>query len=144
MLTALKYWRKTGIAGHKIAAFISLKPGNQTELEQAIALFGNVYLGFALPLSAQNQERWEIDDGDPQAAVPGSWGGHCVPGVQYEPNLRTAVSWGGLLQFTANFYARYCDEAYAVLSQDWIEANGKSPSGFDLAQLQADLAEVTA
>jgi hypothetical protein len=38
----------------------------------------------------------------------------------------------------------YCDEAYGVLSADWIAANDQAPSNFDLAQLEADLGEMGA
>ena len=39
-----------------------------------------------------------------------------------------------------NFFTDYCDELYAVLSPDWIDANGAAVSGLDLKALQADLA----
>jgi len=41
------------------------------------------------------------------------------------------------------FWDRYFDEAYCCLTPDWIEANGQTPSGFDLPTLQADLAQIT-
>jgi hypothetical protein len=36
------------------------------------------------------------------------------------------------------FWEAYCDEAYAILSHDFLEKN-KTPDGFDLATLRADL-----
>ena len=39
---------------------------------------------------------------------------------------------------TDQFYATYCDEAWVILSTEMLAA-GKSPEGFDLKQLQADL-----
>ena len=37
-------------------------------------------------------------------------------------------------------HTRYADEAFAVLSPDWINKKvGTSPSGFNMAALQADL-----
>jgi hypothetical protein len=41
------------------------------------------------------------------------------------------------------FQQAYFDELYAVVTPDWIAANGNAPSGFDLAQLQSDLSEIT-
>jgi hypothetical protein len=42
------------------------------------------------------------------------------------------------------FFDAYMDEAFAVLSGDWISTKvGTSPSGFDMAALQKDLAAVT-
>jgi hypothetical protein len=42
---------------------------------------------------------------------------------------------------TLAFWKKYCDEAHTLLAQDWISAKG-SPSGFDQAQLQADLSAI--
>jgi hypothetical protein len=53
------------------------------------------------------------------------------------------VTWGALQQLSWAWFAAYCDEAYAIITQDWLEANGQAPSGFDTAQLQADLAQLT-
>jgi len=145
MLTFLKYWRKTGVGGHKILAFVSLETGNLTQLEQAIWLFGASMIGLALPISAQNQSAWSVPGNLQGDAAPGSWGGHCVPVGAYRHDFpsrlrNTVVTWGQTLTMSDYFYQCYCDEAYAVLSQDWIEKQGVSPSGFDLAALQADLA----
>jgi hypothetical protein len=42
------------------------------------------------------------------------------------------------------FYDAYMDEAFAVLSSDWINKKvGTAPSGFNMAALQQDLAQVT-
>jgi len=63
MLDMLKYWRKAGIGGHKILAFVSVDQKNLTEVAQAIMLFGNVYAGVQLPLSAQGADKWTVADG---------------------------------------------------------------------------------
>lgn len=143
LLSALKVWRSQGVAGHKIAAFLALQPGNLEQLRQAVYLFGNVYVGLALPITAQTQNLWSVVPGTSADAAPGSWGGHCVPVPGYA-ELVACVTWGALLNMTPAFYQTYSDEAYAVLSPDWIEQNAKAPNGFDLAQLQTDLAIVTA
>jgi len=47
------------------------------------------------------------------------------------------------LRATWQFIDTYCDEAYAVLSQDWINNVTKlSPSDFNLAALQTDLGDI--
>jgi hypothetical protein len=43
---------------------------------------------------------------------------------------------------TRSFFRRYFVGCFAVVSQDFIKAGGEAPSGLDLAQLLADLAEV--
>ena len=46
---------------------------------------------------------------------------------------------------TWTFWDAYCDEAYAVLSKDWInQASDLAPNRFDLATLQKDLSALTA
>ena len=55
-----------------------------------------------------------------------------------------AVTWGELMPVTWNFLAAYCDEAYAILSPDWISTMGQSVLGLNLAALKADLTLVTA
>jgi hypothetical protein len=45
-LDVLNYWRKDTVSGDKIVALVSIDPKNHTHIEQAIQLFGGVYLGF--------------------------------------------------------------------------------------------------
>jgi hypothetical protein len=144
MLDVLNYWRKTGIAGRKIVGYVALEPKNQRDIEDAIMLFGNVYLGVALPLSAQRQTVWAVPPGGATGTgAPGSWGGHAVPVVQYDQRGLTVVTWGQLKRMTWSFLDTYCDEAFAVLSDDWINDKTKlSPDQFDVAALQQDLAEL--
>ena len=53
------------------------------------------------------------------------------------------MTWGKLLRMSWNFWETYVDEAYAIVSQDYL-ARGVNPNGFNLAELQSDLAAVTA
>lgn len=144
MLTALNFWRKNGIQvggkTHKIVAFAEVDPTNPTEVQQAIYLFGNMFTGVQLPVSAQDADDWTVPDGGIYGSTgqPGSWGGHCIPTCASSPITKTVVTWGSRLKMSDNFLLDYCDEAYAVLSLDWIESS--APNGFNLAQLQADLA----
>jgi hypothetical protein len=60
-----------------------------------------------------------------------------VPLVAKRANFE-CVTWGRTQPMTAQFYTKYCDEAWAILSLEMLKT-GKSPEGFDLAQLQTDL-----
>ncbi len=87
---------------------------------------------------------WSVPPGGPVGdGAPGSWGGHCAPIIAYSPHSLTCVTWGGLTRMTWEFFATYCDEGYAVLSQDWLYAEKVAPNGFDLTTLEHDLTAVT-
>ena len=75
-LDALNYWRKTGIAGHQIAAFVALEPSNHTHVMDAVWMFGACYIGLSLPLTAKGQRIWSVPtQGTHGPGAPGSWGG---------------------------------------------------------------------
>ena len=82
-------------------------------------------------------EPWNVveDDG-------GIVGGHCVPIMGYGALGCTCVTWGKLQQMSWEFFAKYCDEAYVELAQDWITASGEAPNHLDVAALRADLAAI--
>lgn len=142
-LDVLKYWRKTGIGGHAIGAFARVSLVDQRLVRSGTWLFGGLYLGLALPVTAQTQDTWDWTGSLTGPAAPGSWGGHAVDVVGYDDEAMTIVTWGSLKQMTWSFFERYCDEAYSILSNDFLAA-GKAPNGFDLAALKEDLALVTA
>ena len=155
ILTVMNYWRQTGIGGDKIAAFVSVNQNDPTEVKLAVELFGNCYLGVGLPITAQQPVLgwkglpfWDVPAGGTIGnGAPYSWGGHAIPIVDYGvtplgKKRLMVVTWGSLYTMSPAFLDTYGDEAYAVLSQDWIAEDGESPSGFDTAQLLADLAAI--
>jgi hypothetical protein len=146
LLDVLKLWNNTGIAGHKIDAYVSVNPQNQAMIQAAIYLFGLVYIGVELPLSAQTQTNWSVTDTSLQGnAAVDSWGGHCVILPGYDSNAGTKViTWGEEINSTWGFTNAYSDEMYAIISvKDFIK-NGKAPNGFNLQQLLQDQAAIQA
>ena len=149
-IDVLNYWRQTGIAGHKIQAFVALEPSNTTHIMDGTWIFGGCYIGLALPNTAkaqtQNHQPWSVTSlGTTGDGAPNSWGGHAVPVVAYDARSLTVVTWGALQTMTWGFWAAYCDEAYAILSPDFLKPKGGqpvTPNGFNLAQLQEDLADL--
>lgn len=143
-ISVLNYWRQQGIGGHSIRAYAALEPGNLDHVRDSVSLFGNCYLGLAMPISAQTQAVWSVPPGGPSGlAAPGSWSGHAVPIVAYDPLGLNVVTWGKLKRMTWGFLTTYCDEAYALLSDDFLTAD-ETPAGVDLTTLEQDLAAVTA
>lgn len=135
--------RTTGITDadgnlHKIGAYLALDQGSVSQLGAAMYLFSAVGIGLQLPDSAQDQ----FQAGEAWDPVPGSTieGGHYVTGVARDNDSNIAlVTWGALQWMTPRFYMRYNDESLVYLSEEFLQS-GHSPEGFDLAQLQADLA----
>lgn len=143
-LDVLNYWRQTGVGGDKIMAYAEVNAQQISEVQFGVYWFGGIYIGLAMPVSAQNQEVWDLPPGGATGqGAPSSWGGHAVNIVAYDANGLTCITWGQAQQMTWPFFTTYCDEAYCVLSNDWLGKTGLSPSGFDLASLQNDLNAVT-
>jgi hypothetical protein len=140
-LDVLTRWQKSSFDGHGLLAFADTRPANLVEIKQSIALFGGVYIGLSLPLTAQTQDVWDVVKNGGANARPGSWGGHCVFVPKYDANGFTCITWGQPKTMTLAFWKKYCDEAHTLLGQDWLAAKG-APSGFDQAQLQANLAGI--
>jgi hypothetical protein len=140
MLDVLNFWHNKGIGQRKIQAFASVSVAAELEVKQCILLFGGVNIGLALPIAAQQQGVWDVTQGP--NSVPGSWGGHDVPVLDYDDQGLTCVTWGQLKRMTWDFWHKYVDEAYAILSPDWIKANGVSAEGVALTTLLADLEKI--
>lgn len=139
----LSRWMTSGVGGDTLLGFAELghvgdANGNINEVKSAISWFGNIYIGLALPQTAQSQDLWDVTT-QSGPGEPGSWGGHAVPVVGYDANGLTLVTWGALKKMTWSFFNTYCDESYALLSHDWISAEGKTPGGLDVTQLINDM-----
>lgn len=143
-LDVLKNWKSQGFAGHQINAFATVLPANQAHVMQAINLFGGLYCGVSLPLTAQDQVGglWDVVPGNGPQSVGGTWGGHCVWVIDYDATGLTCITWGALQKMTWAYWYAYFDEAYAVISPDWVKATGVAPNGFELADLEADVAQI--
>lgn len=143
-INVLNHWLANPVDGNKITAFCAIEPQNLEAIKDAVYIFGNCYIGLQMPLSAQGQTVWTVPPGGATGqGAPGSWGGHAVPIVAYDARGLTCITWGELVRMTWQFWRAYCDEAYGLLSPDWIAA-GKAPQGFDSKQLVADMADLKA
>ncbi len=141
---ALGYWRKTGIAGHKILAFAQVNHRNRAECEAAANVFGNLHVGINFPNSAMDQFNrgmtWDVvyNDG-------GIDGGHAIMigAYNHANKLWDPVTWARRIHMTQAFWDRYVDEAWVVVAPEWLDATGHSPEGVDLYGLGQDLSDLT-
>ena len=135
-LDVLNYWQSHAVSHDKILAFASVDPKNHVHVEQAIQLFGGVYLGFQVQQNCVQ----EFDAHQPWTPGPLTNDGHAVFAVGYDQTGLTVLTWGNKQQATWAWWDECVDEAYAILPP---EANHPDfAPGFDVAQLRTDLAAV--
>ncbi len=135
-LDVLSYWRQNAVSNDKIITYVSIDTKNHSNIQQAIHLFGGVYLGFQVQQNCVQ----EFDAHQPWTPGPLTNDGHAVFAVAYDQNGVTVLTWGNTQQGTWAWWDECVDEAYAILPPEAM--NPQFAPGFDYAQLQADLAAV--
>lgn len=134
MLSVLNRWRKVGIIGRRILAFVKVDHDNIDQLRTAIRLFGGLYVGASLPRSASTNGPWFDASGK-----VGEWGGHAMACTSYDRLGVYFRTWGRRQRAGWQWWLRYVDECYAPLSMDWLDGAGFAPNGLDLGALDRDL-----
>jgi len=135
-LDVLNYWQSNKVDTEQILAFVKIDPKNHTHIQQAIQIFGGVYLGFQVQQNCVQ----EFDAHQPWTPGPLTNDGHAVFAVAYDANGVTVLTWGNTQQATWAWWDECVDEAYAILPPD--AKDPKFAPGFSLAQLQTDLQAV--
>lgn len=135
-LDVLGYWRQHPFSGDEALAYVSVDPKNHPHVQQAIQMFGGVYLGFQV----QQDCLQDFDARRPWTPGPLTHDGHAVFATGYDQSGLTVLTWGNTQQGTWAWWDACVDEAYAILSPE-AKASEFAP-GFDFAQLEADLAAV--
>jgi hypothetical protein len=135
-LDVLNYWRQNKVSGDEILAYVKIDPKSHAHIQQAVQMFGGVYIGF----QCQENCVQEFQDGKPWTPGPLTNDGHAVYVTGYDASGVTVLTWGSTQQATWAWWDECVDEAYAILPPEAQKA-GFAP-GFNFAQLQADMAEV--
>lgn len=120
-LDSLRVWRKKGWTAarkrYSIRAFSEVNRRSTEEVKTAIFMNLGVGIGLRLPLSADEELRagkpWMQISG--RGSTPNSWGGHYVYVCGYTKLGPTCVTWGRKQRMSWAFFAKYCDEAYAII-----------------------------
>jgi hypothetical protein len=134
MLDVLNYWRNNIVSGDEVLAFVKIHdPKNHELIEQAIYLFGCVYLGFQCQQDVQNLQK-------PWTQGPLTNDGHCVVAVAYDQKGVTVLTWGQKQKGTWGWWDECVDEAYVLLPPE--ARNPEFAPGFDFQQLEDDLDNV--
>jgi len=132
-LDVLNHWHQLAVDGEKIMAFAKVDPKNHTHVQQAIQLFGGVYIGFQVQENAVQ----DFDAHKPWTPGQLTQDGHAVYAVGYDQDTVTVLTWGNTQQGTWAWWDECVDEAYAILPME-AQNQGFAP-GFDFAALQTDL-----
>jgi hypothetical protein len=135
-LDVLNYWRQNKVSGDEILAYVKIDPKSHTHIQQAIQMFGGVYLGF----QCQQNCVEDFQAGKPWTPAPLTNDGHAVYATGYDQSGITVLTWGSTQQGTWAWWDECVDEAYAILPPE--AAKPGFATGFDFAQLQADLDDV--
>ena len=135
-LDVLNYWRRHAVSGDEILGYASIDVKNHTHIQQAIQLFGGVYLGFQV----QQNCIQEFDARQPWTPGPLTQDGHAVFAVTYDSAGVTVLTWGNTQKATWAWWDECVDEAYAILPPE--AKNLDFAPGFNSVQLKADLEAV--
>lgn len=142
LIDALRRLRTVGFGleadgtAHTIAAYARVGDvGKTDEFRRAAHLFGGMMLGLALPTRAQSQSVWDDAGTATYVDQPYSWGGHSVDMIGYDATGVTLVTWGREQRATWRWVERYVDEAWVVVSEDFINRKGRTPQGLDVDRL---------
>lgn len=149
MGNVLTDWRDGKWTASRIYAFCEIdlwqdKALLEQQLALALWLFRGLYIGVSLPQTAQGQSVWDVVPAPPEQNAPGSWGGHAINVVAINADgSRDFISWGQRMKMTKRFWDDYVDECYAVVTHDLVSPTSiLTDNGFDLEQLEADMAEL--
>jgi len=132
-LDVLNYWRQNAVAKDKILAYVSIDPKNHTHIQQAMQLFGGVYLGFQVQQNAIQ----DFNNHKPWTPGPLTQDGHAVFAVGYDQNAVTVLTWGNTQQGTWAWWDECVDEAYAIMPPEAEDPN--FAPGFNVTLLRSDL-----
>ena len=128
----------------KLFAFVEIDPQRADHLNLATFEAGLVYIGFTVPAYLQSEfnpgTTWDVNPGADNAIV----GGHCVISGGYRADgTREIISWGSTgYAMTPAFWNAHVDEAYALISRDWLERTGRTFAGYTLGQLEQQMQAV--
>lgn len=121
---------QSAVDDHGAVAFGQVDHTSPTMMKAALNIFGGLYVGIQCPESMQAQfAAGQVIDYVAGSAIEG---GHCIVIVGWDAKYLYIVTWGKLVKMTWAFWAHYGDEAWVIVTKDFIEKNGKSPSGMDL------------
>jgi hypothetical protein len=142
--SALALLKNTGMCGCQIAAYGQLASlADHSQVMVCAAEFGYMSLGLTVYQADMDQfnagQTW-----DAAGNAGPLLGGHCICLCGYNSLGPVAWTWGRAQQMTWAFWDARVQEAWPVVSRDWVNAaTGTDPEGVDLAVLGTEFQAVT-
>lgn len=135
--TVLTDWLNDPVDGNELAAFVEINQRDTDEIRRSIWECGVADIGFEVPsyMPTSPGSIWDVNQHADQSII----GGHSVDLVGYDRGAGTftVISWGARYTMTEAFLNKFCDEAYALANQAWVETTGQTPAGLTIAELEA-------
>jgi hypothetical protein len=125
------------IVTHKILGYAACDITSWAQIRWVTDTFGGCLKGIQCPQSAQQDtSNWTYVANSPID------GGHAILQDSQGGAGDKNISWGMVIPTTLEFELNYMTEAWAVVTESWLNALGTSPSGLNLDGLLAALKEV--
>ncbi len=139
-LDVLNRWCEVGYgvgrqAPDVLTAYGAVNPQSSDGVRRAIAMLGGLYVGLGLPdYALAQQSDWTV-----RATPAPIAGGHAVFLHGYDRDWLYLNSWGERKRMDWGFFRAYCDEAYGLLSRDWLDTAGRTPMRESFDSVAAEL-----
>ena len=146
VLTVMKDWYNNTQPLDDVIAYVSIDPQNHTHMQQAIALFGCIFVGF----QCQQAIITDFNEGKPWTPGPLINEGHAVAFTGYTgsrpTDLLNVLTWGSAKQqgewaWWDEVSGAGRGEAYAAVPKI-AQTDPNFAPGFNIQQLLADLQDV--
>lgn len=131
-LDMMKLWKnqgwpvttKTGVKNYTIDAYGELEPNDRAQLRAGCYTMHGIYIGFWLPLAAQEmtlENHWYFAGQSDEEWQAGSWGSFLAYSKAYDRDGFEILAWGRRIWVSNEFIERYADEAWATIAAfaDW-------------------------
>lgn len=128
----------------KLAAFVEVDPRVTDDIRLVVEDCGVCYIGFNVPAYLMSGLTSPGSTWNVQYSGTSIVGGHAVVVAGYDAAGVTVISWGTYYRMTWGFWAAYVDEAYALISAEWVRSQGVTPLGMTLAQLETQMEAIKA
>lgn len=136
--TTMQYWHHTPVNHDRILGSVAVDPRNHLHVQQAIALFGGVLIGFQVQQDCIAQ----FEARQPWTPGPLTNEGHAVYVVGYDQQQIECLTWGNTQYGTWPWWDACVDECYAIVPPEAYSL--AFAPGLNTAALLADLAVVRA